>query len=503
MRLLGWPGEGVKEEQPPSLVVSLKEPPPGQPAWELRLELGMFGRDGASFSVGSLHHHRWAGCPRPAAWLGVPLLLPMRWRLQHRRSPFFRRPPSPAPSPQSKSVRQLVTRLGLREGDTLFFLPLQGDGAAAGHNTLRALLSVTKQPRAAEQAPQGQPPHVEASAERAQQVWWKRRPQPADPSCEHAADLAGGAASPPQARLGSPPPRACANCSTLYTSRWLRDPRNRQEALCSACWQYHQKHAAVRPEHLWGRTPPKRRGTGQPEGHPPAQLQRTEEQGPQQQGQPQQAQQATGLQQEQQLLALTTPSRPAPPGAAAEDWTLEGPGAATGATPGTPAGQPSQGTWRAAPTVPLFGPLAADDSKGLAGPPPGSEVCAAEKGWAAVYAQLDGLLVESGVADEDAQVCLLGWLWRAARANEQCGHSRSLRLSLLPHANPPLSIADCATPSPAAPAQDFKLALLGMDQEMRGVHFLEVQRRAAEGKPALVRRWVARVLGAGGQFEGH
>jgi hypothetical protein len=61
-----------------------------------------------------------------------------------------------------------------------------------------------------------------------------------------------------------------------------------------------------------------------------------------------------------------------------------------------------------------------------------------------------------------------------------------------------LDVADCDVPSPAAPAQDFKLALLGMDRDTRKVHFWEVQKQAAKGKPKLVRRWVAIVLGTGG-----
>jgi hypothetical protein len=331
-------------------------------------------------------------------------------------------------------VRELVDLLGLERGDTLSFLPQQGDSAAAGHNTLRALLSVAKQPRAAQQAQQGQPPTAEAAAERAQQDGSDRLPQPAAPPCEHAADFAGGPASPPQGPLGGPPPRTCANCSETYTYRWLRDPRDRQGDLCSACYQYHQKHAAMRPKHLWGRAATKRKRTGQQEGQPAAQ-QRTEEQGQRQQRQAQQAQQATGhgLQQDQQRLA--------PPAAAAEETTLEGPAAAAEATPGPPAGQPSQGTWRAAPAGPQSGPRAADDSKVLAGPPPSSEVFAAEQGWAPMYAQLDGLLAESGVADEDAQVCLPSWLWRAGGAGEQWAPSCSLCLPLLPHA--PTSVGCC------------------------------------------------------------
>lgn len=45
------------------------------------------------------------------------------------------------------------------------------------------------------------------------------------------------------------------------------------------------------------------------------------------------------------------------------------------------------------------------------------------------------------------------------------------------------------------PVQDFKFALLGMPEELRRSHFLEVQARHAEGKAALACRWVARVLG--------
>lgn len=43
--------------------------------------------------------------------------------------------------------------------------------------------------------------------------------------------------------------------------------------------------------------------------------------------------------------------------------------------------------------------------------------------------------------------------------------------------------------------QDFKFALLGMPEEVRRSHFLEIQARHAEGKVALACRWVARVLG--------
>lgn len=50
----------------------------------------------------------------------------------------------------------------------------------------------------------------------------------------------------------------------------------------------------------------------------------------------------------------------------------------------------------------------------------------------------------------------------------------------------------CSLPHSAA--QDFKLRLLGLPEELRRVHAAEVQVLVGAGKRLLVRRWVQQVL---------